>query len=113
MPDTKIVQSIDSWALAERTYVLTNYFAIKLQTDINKRKGVNILKPSYDEFRFGFLGLYHLVRHRDDFDEKLSHRIDQWERRKIPSNPSKQYYLYALKLYRAFKHQLALSQLIN
>ena len=112
MPDTQIAEGVDPISLVGKAYAATNYFAMKLQCDINNGRRGEFLKPTFEEFRYGFIGLYNLVGHRADFDTVLQNEIDRWMQI-TTRNKSLIFYRQSLFLYKKFRAHLVFLQEVS
>lgn len=112
MPDAQITQQIDKAQQIEKAYDAINYYAMKLSIDLqNGRK--NGLRSTFEELRYGVLGMYAMVRHHPEFDPKLKKEIDKWRKTRTGKKLPMWYYRYTLNLYERFIDNLALIGLVK
>ena len=113
MPDSQISEGVEPVSLIEKAYTATNYFAMKLRIDINNGRRSDQLRPTFEELRYGFMGLYDLVGHRPDFDAALKKNIEYWAKIPTKKNKTVRFYLQSLQLYEKFKTHLVFLQEIQ
>jgi phage gpG-like protein len=115
MPDAQITEGIDKAQQIEKAYDAINYYAMKLSIDLqNGRK--DGLRSTFEELRYGFVGMYAMVRHHPELNPKLKKEIDKWRKTRTGRTgkplPS-WYYRYTLNLYERFIDNLALIGLVK
>ena len=106
MPETMESDIIDQTERTEMAYNAASYYAMKLKIDLNDRRKAE-LRNSFDEFRYAFLGLYSIVRHKKGMDAKVRKAINRWseietKNRSLPI----WFYVKTLRLYDRFVDDL-------
>ena len=106
----KTIEPVD---LVKQAYVVTSYYAMDLQVKINDgKRGMNI-KTTFDNFRYGFLGLFNLVNTRSEFDNDLRKRVLVWKKIRTQGKISTKFCLQSLRLYDDFVKHLAFLKIIE
>lgn len=106
-------KSIEPVDLVKQAYVVTSYYAMDLQVKINDgKRGMNI-KTTFDNFRYGFLGLFNLVNTKSEFDNDLRKRVLAWKKIRTQGKISTKFCLQSLRLYDDFVKHLAFLKIID
>lgn len=130
MPDIVTTENINQKAVIEKTLYMANHFQTQLQVllkngkyrsryrnyvyDNNVKKAREELAAALEEFRYSFMSLYEMTRHKDRFSKTLDKRILHWinqdtNRAIMPAK----YYTDMLKLYKDFVNHLATLKVIE
>lgn len=112
MPDAQITEGIDKAQQIEKAYDAINYYAMKLSIDLQNGKK-NELRSTFEELRYGFVGMYAMVRHHPEFNPKLKKEIDKWRTTRTGKTLPLWYYRYTLNLFERFIDNLALIGLVK
>lgn len=104
--------TIDQEEMIISAYKATNYYAMKLEVDLNNGKRAH-LRRTFEDLRYALIGLYNTVRHHPDFDPKLKIEVEQWRAIRTKRKLSENYYRYSIKLYNKLIDHIAFIQILK